>query len=92
MGDLRDVRVPAPAPDRSRSCDLDHVEAHADGGPTRPRNLAPVPTTPPVEDHQQGVLPMLAPGAYHSTLPVRTYLVDPAHHRLTGSTTPTRTK
>ncbi len=59
-------------------CDLDHIEAHADGGVTCPCNLAPL-----CRGHHRlktsgrASYRMLTPGTYHWTLPSGTYLVDP---------------
>ena len=59
-------------------CDLDHIDAHADGGVTCPCNLAPL-----CRGHHRlktagkASYRMLTPGTYHWTLPSGTYLVDP---------------
>ncbi|WP_183099240.1 HNH endonuclease signature motif containing protein [Nocardioides pelophilus] len=63
----------------AESCDLDHIEPHADGGETSPRNLAPT-----CRGHHRmktagrAHYRMLRPGTYYWTLPSGTYLVDPA--------------
>ena len=61
------------------SCDLDHLQAHADGGETCPRKPAPVvPRPPPNEDRRpRAHYRMLSPGTHQWTLPSGTYLVDP---------------
>ncbi len=77
----------------AESCDLDHIEPHADGGATCACNLAPL-----CRGHHrlktagQASYRMLTPGTYHWTLPSGTYLVDPTGtHPLTGSRQTRRT-
>src|SRR5829696_73352 len=69
----------------AESCDLDHLQPHADDGETCPCNLAPL-----CRGHHRlktagrATYQMLTPGTYHWTLPLGTYLVDPTGtHALT---------
>ena len=69
----------------AESCDLDHIQPHADDGVTCPCNLAPL-----CRGHHRmktagrAHYRMLRPGTYHWTLPSGTYLVDPTGtHQLT---------
>src|SRR5829696_4798488 len=61
----------------AESCDLDHLQSHADSGVTCPCNLAPL-----CRGHHRlktagrATYRMLTPGTYHWTLPSGTYLVD----------------
>src|SRR5829696_6191658 len=63
----------------AESCDLDHLQPHADDGETCPCNLAPL-----CRGHHRlktagrAHYQMITPGTYHWTLPSGTYLVDPA--------------
>jgi len=65
----------------AESCDLDHIEAYAEGGETSARNLAPK-----CRGHHRmktagrASYRMLKPGTYYWTLPSATYLVDPHRH------------
>src|SRR5215203_5775556 len=69
----------------AESCDLDHLQAHADDGVTCPCNLASL-----CRGHHRlktagrAHYQILTPGTYHWTLPSGTYLVDP-----TGTHAPT---
>jgi len=73
----------------AEACDLDHIEAYADGGETSTDNLAPK-----CRGHHRmktagrASYRMLTPGTYYWTLHSGSYLVDPTGtHQLTATPT-----
>jgi hypothetical protein len=62
----------------SETCDLDHVVAYAEGGPTSAANLAPASRGHHrMKTAGRAHVRVLHPGTYYWTLPSGTYLVDP---------------
>ena len=86
--ELRDHHCPYPHCSRpAESGDIDHIQPHADRGPTCTHNLAA-----PCRGHHRmktadtASYRMLHPGTYYWTLPSGTYLVDPTGtYCLTGT-------
>jgi len=62
----------------AESCDIDHIEPHADGGETSPRNLAPkCRGHHRMKTASRATYRMLTPGTYLWTIGRRQWLVDP---------------
>jgi hypothetical protein len=77
--ELRDHKCGFPYCTRpAETCDLDHVVAYAEGGPTSAANLAPASRGHHrMKTAGRAFCRVLHPGTYYWTLPSGTYLVDP---------------